>query len=62
VIKDGVDGFLVEEGNIEQLALKLLTLMQDADLRKQMGAAAYAHSDRYSEERIMKQWIDLFEG
>lgn len=62
VITDGVDGFLVEEGNIEQLALKLLTLMQDADLRKQMGAAAYAHSDRYSEERIMKQWIDLFEG
>ena len=61
VIENGVDGFLVEDGDIEQLAQKLLVLMQDANLRKQMGSAAYAHSERYSEERIMKQWTDLFD-
>ncbi|MEE0985199.1 MAG: glycosyltransferase family 4 protein [Bacteroidaceae bacterium] len=61
VIENGVDGFLVEDGDIEQLAQKLVVLMQDANLRKQMGSAAYAHSERYSEERIMKQWIDLFD-
>lgn len=61
VIENGVDGFLVEDGDIEQLAQKLVVLMQDANLRKQMGSAAYAHSDRYSEERIMKQWTDLFD-
>lgn len=61
VIENGVDGFLVEDGDIEQLAQKLVVLMQDANLRKQMGSAAYAHSERYSEERIMKQWTDLFD-
>ena len=61
VIEDGVDGFLVKEGNIEELAQKLLVLMQDANLRNQMGSAAYAHSERYSEERIMMQWIELFD-
>lgn len=61
VIENGVDGFLVDDGDIEQLAQKLVVLMQDANLRKQMGSAAYAHSDRYSEERIMKQWTDLFD-
>lgn len=61
VIENGVDGFLVEDGDIEQLAQKLVVLMQDTNLRKQMGSAAYAHSDRYSEERIMKQWTDLFD-
>ena len=61
VIENGVDGFLVEDGDIEQLAQKLVVLMQDANFRKQLGSAAYAHSDRYSEERIMKQWTDLFD-
>lgn len=61
VIENGVDGFLVDDGDIEQLAQKLVVLMQDTNLRKQMGSAAYAHSERYSEERIMKQWTDLFD-
>lgn len=61
VIEDGVDGFLVKEGNIEELAQKLLVLMQDANLRSQMGSAAYARSERFSEERVMKQWTELFD-
>ena len=40
---------------------RLLMLMKDEDLRKRMGAAAFARSERYTEERIMKQWMDLFE-
>lgn len=60
VIEDGVDGFLVEEGDIDVMAGKLLLLMGDEALRKRMGEAAFMHSERYSEERIMKQWIDLF--
>ena len=62
VIEDGVDGFLVEEGDIEDLAQKLLVLMQDANLRSRMGAAAYTHSERYSEDRIMRQWTEMLEN
>ena len=61
VVEDGVDGFLVEEGDVDALTNRLLMLMKDEDLRKRMGAAAFARSERYTEERIMKQWMDLFE-
>ena len=40
VITDGVEGFLVEPGDIESLADRLLRLSMDAELREQMGIAA----------------------
>lgn len=60
VVENGVDGFLVEEGNVDALAEKLIILIKDEALRKRMGKAAYERSERYTEERIMKQWTDLF--
>ena len=61
VIEDGVDGFLVKEGDTDALAEKLLLLMDDEMLRKKMGAAAFERSERYAEDHIMKQWTDLFD-
>ncbi|HUT57300.1 MAG TPA: glycosyltransferase [Phycisphaerae bacterium] len=39
-ITDGVEGFLVEPGDIESLADRLRRLSMDAELREQMGIAA----------------------
>ncbi len=41
VITDGVDGFLVEVGNEEQLAQTLSRLLSNADLRERIGRAAH---------------------
>lgn len=60
VITDGGDGYLVEEGNVAQLAEKLLELINDEELRRRMGAEAYRNSVRFSEERVMAQWVELF--
>lgn len=60
VLTDGVDGVLVKEGDIEGLAMGLLRLIKDSQLRKQMGAAAYKNSERFSEEKVMRQWVELF--
>ena len=60
VITDGEDGILVPEGDIEALATGMKRLMEDTGLRLRMGAAAYRHSDRYDQERIMSQWESLF--
>lgn len=60
VITDGGDGYLVEEGNVAQLAEKLLELINDEELRRRMGAEAYRNSERFSEERVMAQWVELF--
>lgn len=61
IIRDGEDGFLVKNGDIESLGERLLTLMQDDGLRKKMGAKAYENSKRFTPEVIMSQWISLFE-
>jgi glycosyltransferase involved in cell wall biosynthesis len=60
VLTDGVDGVLVKEGDVEGLAMGLLRLIKDSQLRKQMGAAAYKNSERFSEEKVMRQWVELF--
>lgn len=40
VVTDGVEGFLIEPGDVAALADRMLRLASDADLRKRMGAAA----------------------
>ncbi len=60
VLTDGVDGILVKEGNVEGLAQGLLKLVKDETLRKQMGIAAYKNSERFSEEKVMANWVELF--
>lgn len=60
VLTDGVDGILVKEGNVEGLAQGLLKLIKDETLRKQMGIAAYKNSERFSEEKVMANWVELF--
>ena len=61
VVTDGVDGFLVPEGNVGVMAERLMLLMSDSVLRKRMAGAARLASDRYDEEFIMKKWVRLFE-
>ena len=62
LIEDGINGFLVEEGDIEGLAKGLIRLIEDEELRKKMGKAAYQNSELYTENAIMKHWIDLFQN
>ena len=61
LINNGINGFLVKSGNIEDLADKLIYLIKHSEERKRMGNEAYRYSDKYSEENIMEQWLSLFE-
>lgn len=60
VITDGVDGFLIPPGDKKLFAVKLIELMKDELLRKEMGKKAKLASSRYAENKIMKQWVSLF--
>lgn len=61
IIKDEIDGLLVENGNVQLLSQKICRLIQDDTLRQQMGIHARKNVLRYSKENIMQQWKDLFE-
>lgn len=62
IIANDEDGFLVENGNTEILADKLMQLIDDENLRKQMGSRAKANVKRFLPEVICKQWDELFKS
>jgi glycosyltransferase involved in cell wall biosynthesis len=51
----------VENGNIEAMADKVCELIENEGLRRQLGLNAKQNIARYSEEKIMGQWKELFE-
>ena len=61
IITDGVDGYLIEDRDVELFAQRVGQLISDYDLRVQMGKAGIASSKRYQASCIMPQWIQLFE-
>ena len=61
IIRDGEDGFLVENGNIQQLAEKMELLINNKELRKRLGVRARLNAARFTSDNIMPQWTKLFE-
>lgn len=61
IIEDGIDGLLVENGNIEKLAEKICYLIEHDKIRKRMGQTARKHVERFKMENIGQQWEKLFE-
>lgn len=60
-IEDGKQGFLVEPGNIGELAQKTTRLLRNEDLRCKMGQAARNRAQRYfSRERGVRQYLNLY--
>lgn len=61
IIHDGEDGILCPNGDIEQLAAGICRLIEDEQLRKEMGRKAAQNIQRYTIDKIMKQWDELFQ-
>jgi glycosyltransferase involved in cell wall biosynthesis len=61
IIKDNEDGFLVSPQNVEELAEKLEILITRFSLREEMGIKAKNNITRFSKEKIMAQWKNLFD-
>lgn len=62
IIKDNIDGFLVENGNIKDLADKICYLIEHENIRKEMGKSARISVERFKIENIAIQWKNLFES
>lgn len=61
IISDGVDGFLIEDRNISDYVEKVCLLMENEDLRCQMGRAGALSSQRFEASCVMPQWKKLFD-
>ena len=61
VVRDGVDGFLVDPADVDAMAERLARLAADAPLRHRMGEAGRASvHERYSVERLLNDVDALY--
>ena len=62
VVRDQVDGFLYELGDVESMARGCLTILSDPRLRIGMGQAARTHARReFCASKIVLQYEDLYQ-
>lgn len=60
IVRDSIDGLLVDPENSDQLAIAICSLISDHAKLQEMGQAAISdYKNRWSEDIIMKQWMDL---
>ena len=60
IIDHESNGLLVKDGDIEGLAAALMRLMDDKVLRQKMGENAKRVVERYSEDKVMREWQNLY--
>lgn len=62
IIQNNENGFLVENGNIDSFVQKMGLLIENENLKIQMGKKARESIKIYDLECIMQQWKSLFEN
>lgn len=60
IITDGEDGFLIHNGDIQAMADKICYLIENEEVRKEMGRKAHQSAMRYAPENIMPMWDKFF--
>ena len=60
IIIDGINGLLIQNGNIDDLAIKIKWMINHENERKEMGKNARIFAQKFKKENIMQQWIKLF--
>ncbi len=61
IIRHGVDGLLVPANDLDALSQALIVLMQNDEQRRQLAARAPDVLERFSVDRVMKQWVTVIE-
>ena len=61
IIKEGENGLVVKDGDIDGLAKTMMTLMRDDELRRKMGENAKRVVETFSEAKVMDKWVRLYE-
>ena len=60
ILTDNEDSFLIPYKNLDIFVEKLKELMQNENLRQTMGQKGLKNVQRFSIDKVMQQWKDLF--
>lgn len=61
IVADGINGFLIDCYDVDQMSEKLLELMKNDDLRQSFSEHAKDNMDKFDKNKILNQWIELIE-
>ena len=60
IITDGVNGFLIRNRDVQEFAQKVCLLIENQEMRLQLGRAGILSARRYEASRILPMWKALF--
>ena len=61
IVSDGKTGFLVDPGDIDASASRLIELLEDETLRRRMGAQGRQHMlDHFSYDKVVRQMLNVY--
>ena len=61
IVREGINGFLIEQNNEEEMVNKLNLLIENNELRKKFSQAASLDIEKFNKNKILSQWEKLFE-
>lgn len=61
IIKDGINGFLINDDDIDMYVDRVCLLISNEKQRQLMGKNAIATSNKYSSEEILPIWLTMFQ-
>lgn len=61
IIEDGINGFLTEEKNSEDISNKINSVLKDVSLRKKMSVAALSTAEQYDYKVIADKYVKILE-
>lgn len=61
IIKDGYNGFLIENRNKDKMAQKIIELVENRELWNEISANALEDVSKYYSENVAHGWIDIIE-
>lgn len=62
IIEDGINGFLINEGDIDTMANRIMELMRDENLRRKMSESSLQKSGMFSIRDITAKWERILHG
>ena len=62
IITDGIDGYIVEKENWNALASRIIDLIENYNLRNEIGINAKESVKKYYPNHVLKQWEKLFKN
>lgn len=62
IIRNEIDGYLIENNNLEQMTEKINYLIKNENIREKFSDRSKENLDKFKKDKIINQWLNLIEN